>query len=408
VAAARGRRGAKQTRVCSVQGGLQLAGCNVSAYFLLTGQPCCDAFSTGDPQLIQPKPTTKALNETSTTHPPNTRKGKKVVNLLGSNGTKAVAMALLGAEQAVVVDASPSNAAWGLQLAGAAGVGGRVRYVTSDVLEMSHEQEAAAGGADAVVMELGVSGLGWRGGRQGGCWGGVSLWDRGSGSSFSGQVLAAHPEALNPHPHPQPNQPPKNNPTQRPPKVLHYFLDLAPLFALTRRLLKPAARAKLILRDFHPVSTKLLTNVKPGGGSKKWKLAGSYFDAALAPSAVAYAKLVADGGAGAGGRSGGGGDDGGAVGGAGSGGKAKGAAGSGSGREGGGGGSSAAAAGAAGAAAAAAAGPPSTLLRRWTLGEVVTAAAAAGLVVERLEEEAGARAGDAGVPKLFTLVAARP
>lgn len=48
------------------------------------------------------------------------------------------------------------------------------------------------------------------------------------------------------------------------------------------------------------------------------------------------------------------------------------------------------------------------LLRRWTLGEVVTAAAAAGLVVTRLEEEPGARMDDFGVPKLFTLVAARP
>lgn len=48
------------------------------------------------------------------------------------------------------------------------------------------------------------------------------------------------------------------------------------------------------------------------------------------------------------------------------------------------------------------------MLRRWTLGEVVTAAAGAGLVVRRLEEEPGVRLDDAGVPKLFTLVAERP
>ncbi len=157
--------------------------------------------------------------------------------------------------------------------------------------------------------------------------------------------------------------------------MLHYFLDLAPLFALAHRLLRPAAGAALIVRDFHPVSTKLLT--KPGQ-SKKWKLTGSYFDGALAPSAVAYSKMGGGGSEsesdGSGGSSGGGAARGGAGGG------------------GGGGGDKA----------------PTTLLRRWTLGEVVTAAAGAGLVVARLEEEPGVRGGDAGIPKLFTLVATRP
>lgn len=70
--------------------------------------------------------------------------------------------------------------------------------------------------------------------------------------------------------------------------MLHYFVDLHPLFALCFRLLRPASGAALVLREFHPVSTKLLA--KPGA-SKKWKLAGSYFDAGLAPSAVAYSKV---------------------------------------------------------------------------------------------------------------------
>lgn len=52
-------------------------------------------------------------------------------------------------------------------------------------------------------------------------------------------------------------------------------------------MLRPSTGASLVLRDFHPVSTKLLT--KPGN-SKKWKLTGSYFDDALVPSAVAYSK----------------------------------------------------------------------------------------------------------------------
>jgi hypothetical protein len=51
--------------------------------------------------------------------------------------------------------------------------------------------------------------------------------------------------------------------------------------------------------------------------------------------------------------------------------------------------------------------PPtsSVLHRRWTLGEVVSAAARAGLHVVALDEEAGAKSDDAGLPKVFTLVA---
>lgn len=45
------------------------------------------------------------------------------------------------------------------------------------------------------------------------------------------------------------------------------------------------------------------------------------------------------------------------------------------------------------------------LLRRWTLGEVVSACATAGLSLCYLEEEPGPKAADAGIPKLFWLVA---
>ncbi len=51
---------------------------------------------------------------------------------------------------------------------------------------------------------------------------------------------------------------------------------------------------------------------------------------------------------------------------------------------------------------------PGVLLRRWTLGEVVTACAAAGLAVRALDEQGGPKAADRGLPKTFTLVAARP
>ncbi|PNH10716.1 hypothetical protein TSOC_002523 [Tetrabaena socialis] len=48
---------------------------------------------------------------------------------------------------------------------------------------------------------------------------------------------------------------------------------------------------------------------------------------------------------------------------------------------------------------------PRVLLRRWGLGEVVSAVGGAGLAVLLLDEEAGARLDDAGLPKLFTLLA---
>lgn len=45
------------------------------------------------------------------------------------------------------------------------------------------------------------------------------------------------------------------------------------------------------------------------------------------------------------------------------------------------------------------------LLRQWTLGEVVTAVADAGLLLQQLKEEPGVKLDDAGLPKLYTLVA---
>lgn len=44
-------------------------------------------------------------------------------------------------------------------------------------------------------------------------------------------------------------------------------------------------------------------------------------------------------------------------------------------------------------------------LRQWALGEVVTAVCEARLVICSLEEEPGVKADDAGLPKVFTLVA---
>lgn len=78
-------------------------------------------------------------------------KGKKVVNLLGSHGSKAVAMALLGAE-AAVVDISEQNARFARELAGVAGV--PLRYLVADVLELPREE--ISGDYDLVLMEGGI------------------------------------------------------------------------------------------------------------------------------------------------------------------------------------------------------------------------------------------------------------
>ncbi|MGE5674498.1 MAG: class I SAM-dependent methyltransferase [Mycobacterium leprae] len=78
-------------------------------------------------------------------------KGKRVINLMGSHGAKAVAMALLGAE-VTVVDISPENARYATALADAAGV--PLRYVVSDVLALPGAERTAD--YDLVLLELGI------------------------------------------------------------------------------------------------------------------------------------------------------------------------------------------------------------------------------------------------------------
>lgn len=55
---------------------------------------------------------------------------------MGSHGTKAIAAAVLGA-QSTCVDISPVNAAFGQQVAAAAGV--QVDFVVADVLKLPPE-----------------------------------------------------------------------------------------------------------------------------------------------------------------------------------------------------------------------------------------------------------------------------
>jgi SAM-dependent methyltransferase len=201
--------------------------------------------------------------------------GKRVINLLGSHGSKAVAMALLGAS-VTVVDISPGNAAYANGVAAAAGV--PLHYIVSDVLRLPpHER---TGDYDLVLMELGI---------------------------------------------------------------LHYFIDLKPLARLIADLLRPGG--KLVLQDFHPVSTKLITST-----GKKHKVTGNYFAANLVEQEVAYTKYLP---------------------------------------------------------VEQRASLKKVLHRKWTLGEVITAIAGAGLFIRTLTEEPNTKADDTGIPKTFTIVAER-
>ncbi|MEI2663148.1 class I SAM-dependent methyltransferase [Rossellomorea sp. LJF3] len=210
-------------------------------------------------------------------------RGKRIANLLGSKGNKAVSFALLGAE-VTVVDISKENSKYALELAEAAGVA--MRYIVSDLLEIPDEEKEE--GYDFVILEVGV---------------------------------------------------------------LHYFVDLVPVFTVVSKMLKKGGT--LILRDFHPVLTKLLT-VK----GAKMVAAGDYFDSGEMEVDVAFWKLLKTDSV----------------------------------------------------------HPSATKnrIRRWTLGDIITAVGTTGLTITQLEEEAGIRWAfptnspkgiENNIPGLFTLLA---
>ncbi|WP_225228757.1 class I SAM-dependent methyltransferase [Bacillus sp. PS06] len=76
--------------------------------------------------------------------------GKKAIHLLGSNGVKGVALALLGAE-VTIVDFSKENERFAREVAEEAGVS--MEYIRSDVMSL---QEKSGQQYDVVLMELGV------------------------------------------------------------------------------------------------------------------------------------------------------------------------------------------------------------------------------------------------------------
>jgi 2-polyprenyl-3-methyl-5-hydroxy-6-metoxy-1,4-benzoquinol methylase len=207
-------------------------------------------------------------------------KDKRILNLMGSNGIKAVALALLGAK-AAVVDISQGNAKYAMELAEEADVD--IKYIVSDVLEIPKEELVSQ--YDTVFAELGI---------------------------------------------------------------VHYFIDLKPFFDTAYNLLRSGGR--FVLRDFHPISTKLISSRGSTAKVRKHKVDGDYFDTALEEKEVSFAKYLPEGIVNE---------------------------------------------------------TRKVYWRRWTLGEVVTAIAQTGFTIKLLQEEPNlsSEVFDKGIPKTYTIVA---
>lgn len=212
--------------------------------------------------------------------------GKKMMNLMGSNGMKAVALSLLGAD-VTVADFSEANARYAADLAQEAGV--QLNYIVSDVLKLP--DHVLDGSYDIVFAELGI---------------------------------------------------------------VHYFTDLAPFMETVRHLLSPGGI--FVLRDFHPVTTKLISSKGSTAKVRKHKVSGDYFDTTLEEKKISYSKYLPSTGKVVGEQE-----------------------------------------------------HSVVYWRRWTLGEIVTAAASSGLMIRQLVEEPNLSSDvyDKGIPKTFTLVAGK-
>lgn len=143
-------------------------------------------------------------------------KGKRVLNLLGSKGNKAVCFALLGAD-VTVVDLSAENERYAMELAEAACV--PLTYIVKDVLELTEEELSSF---DIVLLEMGV---------------------------------------------------------------LHYFVDLHPLFQKVSKLMNETGI--FIVRDYHPIVSKAL-RIK----DEDALLDGDYFSDEFIEVDVAYSALL--------------------------------------------------------------------------------------------------------------------
>ena len=144
--------------------------------------------------------------------------GKRILNLLGSKGNKAVCFALLGAD-VTVVDISSENQRYALELAEEAGV--FISYLVTDVLDIDEKELSTY---DIIILEMGV---------------------------------------------------------------LHYFLDLHPLFDKVAKLMNETS--VFILRDYHPFVSKVLAFE-----NGLFAAEGDYFNDKCFEVDVAYAHLLTE------------------------------------------------------------------------------------------------------------------
>jgi len=202
--------------------------------------------------------------------------GKKILNLMGSNGSKAICLTLLGAE-VTVVDFSEENAVYCREMC--EHLGCDVTYIVSDILKFNSPIDY--GTYDIVIAEMGI---------------------------------------------------------------LHYFTDLSQFMNVSHTYLKKDGL--FIVRDFHPVSTKLIVSRGTTAKVRKHKVQGDYFSNELIQQESALKKYQND-----------------------------------------------------------APGDNTIALRKWTLGEIVTATATAGFRILALREEPNLSSAtfDQGIPKTFIL-----
>lgn len=127
--------------------------------------------------------------------------------------------------------------------------------------------------------------------------------------------------------------------------ILHYFSDLMPFMKSAYKLLKDGGM--FVIRDFHPVSTKLISSRGSTAKVRKHKVTGDYFDTSLKEKEVSYSKYSDD------------------------------------------------------------VEKEKVYLRLWNLGEIVTACADADFIIKSLDEEPNlsSEVFDKGIPKTFTLTA---
>jgi 2-polyprenyl-3-methyl-5-hydroxy-6-metoxy-1,4-benzoquinol methylase len=145
-------------------------------------------------------------------------RGKRILNMLGSKGNKAVCFALLGAD-VTVVDISSENQRYALELAEEAGT--FISYFVTDVLNIDANTLSTF---DIIILEMGV---------------------------------------------------------------LHYFLDLHPLFDKVAKLMNETS--VFILRDYHPFISKVL-DFENG----TLAVVGDYFNEDCVEIDVAYASLLTE------------------------------------------------------------------------------------------------------------------